>query len=182
MTHSQIRRWSRRTAGARWVARNVMTSDSSCTSAIPGRGDIFYESVTNKRPGKRERRGSYSLLNIRELGHGIHALPEFDTNNRPHLRRPARCPRGATANRPAPPPSIALLPCPATARRAHRQLWSLACADSAASPVVAQLPRSLSASSERDPGSAVYVKIVRPGSMGRSSRVRFRLSSPTTGW
>src|SRR6266508_195228 len=41
-----------------------------------------------------------------------------------------------------------------TASRARRQLWSVAGADSARSTVAAQLPRSLSASSEREPGSA----------------------------
>jgi hypothetical protein len=34
------------------------------------------------------------------------------------------------------------------------QRWSVACAESAWSTVAAQLPRSLSASSEREPGSA----------------------------
>jgi hypothetical protein len=42
----------------------------------------------------------------------------------------------------------------ATLRCAGPQLWSVAGADSATSAVAAQLPRSLSASSEREPGSA----------------------------
>jgi hypothetical protein len=43
----------------------------------------------------------------------------------------------------------------ATLRCAGPQLWSVAGADSATSAVAAQLPRSLSASSEREPGSGV---------------------------
>src|SRR2546423_1169254 len=70
----------------------------------------------------------------------------------------------------------------ATACRARPQLLSVAGADSAASTVAAQLPRSFSASSEREPGSAAYVESVSPWSAATSRRLKLRLSSPTTGW
>ena len=69
-----------------------------------------------------------------------------------------------------------------TTKPSPDQASSVTFAGSAWSSVAVQLARRFSASSDLEPGSAVYVRMVSPVSALSSSISNVRLRSPTTGW